>query len=310
MSKKAYPEYKPSGVQWVGDIPAHWRVDRLKYAAAVQFSSVDKHSIEGEIPVRLCNYVHVYYNDYITPDIPFMQATATSAEVGGFALKRGDVLVTKDSEEWSDIAVPAYVGTQLDGVLCGYHLAQIRPRTAVLDGEYLFRAFSARGINDQFRVEATGITRYGLGKYALDNSFFPLPPLNEQRAIAAFLDRETARIDGLIEKKQRQIELLQEKRAALITHAVTKGLNPDAPMKDSGVESLGEVPAHWEVLKATWLFSIGSGTTPRSEDPAYYGGETPWITTSELRESVVLSTEKNVTELYTKAIELLGNNKR
>jgi type I restriction enzyme S subunit len=125
----------------------------------------------------------------------------------------------------------------------------------------------------------------------------PVPPEPEQRAIAAFLDRETARIDALVAKKERLIALLQEQRTALITRAVTKGLDPTVPMKDSGVECLGEIPAQWEVLKTTWLFSIGSGTTPRSEDLGYYGGDTPWITTSELRESVVVSTEKSVTDL-------------
>jgi type I restriction enzyme S subunit len=122
-----------------------------------------------------------------------------------------------------------------------------------------------------------------------------MPPELEQRAIAAFLDRDTARIDALVVKKERLTELLQEQRTALITRAVTKGLDPTVPMKDSGVEWLGESPAHWAVKKTTWLFSIGSGTTPRAEDGTYYGGETPWITTSELRESEVVSTEKNVT---------------
>jgi type I restriction enzyme S subunit len=118
----------------------------------------------------------------------------------------------------------------------------------------------------------------------------------EQRAIASFLDRETAKIDGLVAKKERLIELLQEKRTALISRAVTHGLDPNVPMKDSSVEWLGEIPAHWEVKKVTWLFTIGSGTTPRSEDLAYYGGDMPWVTTSELRESVVTSTEKCVTD--------------
>ena len=125
-------------------------------------------------------------------------------------------------------------------------------------------------------------------------SSMPLPPLAEQRGIAAFLDRETGKIDGLVARKERLVGLLQEKRAALISRAVTRGLDPDAPMKDSGVEWLGEIPAHWEVKKVTRLFSIGSGTTPPTSNSEYYGGEIPWITTSELRESVVTSTEKTI----------------
>ena len=198
--------------------------------------------------------------------------------------EEGDVIITKDSEAWDDIAVPAYVSSDMHDVLCGYHLAQIRPDPKWTDGKYLFRAFYSRGINDQFRVAATGITRYGLGKYWLDNGLFLVPPVEEQRAIAAFLDRETGRIDALMEKKQRQIELLQEKRAALISHAVTKGLDPTVPMKDSGVEWLGQIPMHWEVKKVKFLAEILRGKfshRPRN-DPQLYDGPYPFIQTGDI----------------------------
>lgn len=264
---KPYSAYKESDVEWLGKVPKNWKMLKLKHIAAVNFSSVDKHTIEDEEPVLLCNYTDVYYNDYITPDKDYMKATATPSEIERFSLRRSDVLVTKDSEEWSDIAVSAYVTSDMEGVLCGYHLAHIRPHSDVF-GKYLFRAFSARGINDQFRVEATGITRYGLGKYGLDNALFPVPPFETQRAIAVFLDRETARIDQLIAKKERQVELLQEKRSALISHAVTKGLNPKAKMKDSGIEWLGEIPEHWAVkpIKRIGTIKYGLGTPPEQRD--------------------------------------------
>jgi type I restriction enzyme S subunit len=246
---QAYPEYKDSGVAWLGEIPAHWMVQKLKYISSTDYSGVDKHRRDEEEPVRLCNYVDVYYHDYITDDLELMEATASADEIGNFTLRESDVIITKDSETWDDIAVPAYVPSDLEGVLCGYHLALIRPDEQIVDGKYLFRSFSARGINDQFRVAANGITRYGLGKHWLNNSVFLIPPLPEQRAIAAFLDRETARIDALVAKQERLIELLQEKRAALISHAVTKGLDPDVPMKDSGIPWLREIPAHWRLLQ-------------------------------------------------------------
>jgi type I restriction enzyme S subunit len=256
-------------VSWLGAIPEHWEIRRLKHVASIRFSSVDKHIIDGEEPVRLCNYVDVYYHDFIKEGLEFMSATATRSEVARFQLHHGDVLVTKDSESWDDIAVPAYVAEELDGVLCGYHLAHIRPDLRKLIGEYLFRAFRSSGINDQFRVAANGITRFGLGKYWLDNGLFLVPPLNEQQAIASFLDRETARIDMLIQKKQRQIELLQEKRSALISHAVTKGLDPNAKMKDSGIEWLGEIPAHWEVRRLKYTASINDEALSETTDPDY-----------------------------------------
>ena len=176
-----------------------------------------------------------------------MSATATPEQIRRFSLQSNDVLITKDSETWMDIAVPAVVAKDLPGVLCGYHLAQIRP-SSECDGRFLSRFISAIGPRDQFQISANGITRFGITSDAIRNGTFATPPPDEQRAIASFLDRETAKIDALVAKKKRLIELLQEKRVALITHAVTKGLDPDIPMKDSGVDWLGAIPAHWEIL--------------------------------------------------------------
>lgn len=247
---RPYPKYKAAGVEGLGDIPAHWQVRRLKTVAHVQLSNVDKKSVEGDVPVRLCNYVDVYYNDHITSAIEFMSATATPEQRTRFSLRRGDVLITKDSESWTDIAVSAVVAEDLDDAVCGYHLAHIRPLEE-LDGRFLARAFSAVGPRDQFQIAANGVTRFGLSSDAIKDGLFAVPPLPEQLAIAAFLDRETAKIDTLVAKKERVIELLQEKRTALITQAVSKGLVPSVPKKDSGVEWLGEIPAHW-VVKRLW----------------------------------------------------------
>jgi type I restriction enzyme S subunit len=285
MSRKAYPKYKPSGIEWLGKVPEHWEVEKLKRISSITFSNVDKNTTDGEDQVRLCNYLDVYRNEFITSDLNFMVATATLGEMAKFTLKEGDVIVTKDSEAWDDIAIPAYVSSDLKAVLCGYHLAQIRPTPNTLDGKYLFRSFCSRGINDQFRVAATGITRYGLGKYWLDNGLFLVPPIEEQRDIAAFLDRETARIDALIEKKQRQIELLKEKRGALISHAVTKGLNPDVKMKDSGIDWLGEIPEHWNILQLRRVvnrFVDYRGRTPTKTDDGV-----PLITAGAVKDGVI-----------------------
>lgn len=283
---KACPAYTPSGADWLGQIPAHWSIYKLKFLATVSASNVDKKWVEGERSVRLCNYVDVYHHDHITEDIEFLPATASAEQVERFSLRRGDVIITKDSESWTDIAVAAFVPKELEGVVCGYHLALVQPAPELVDGAYLFRAFAASAIRDQFHVAANGITRYGLSKDAIDGAMFPVPPVSEQRAIAAFLDRETAKIDALVARKERLIELLQEKRAALITHAVTKGVNPSAPMKDSGVEWLGQVPTAWNIRRNKLLFrehdnrSIGgeeelltvshiTGVTPRSEKEVY-----------------------------------------
>ena len=255
---KRYPKYRDSGVRWLGEIPAHWEVKRLKTIARVQLSNVDKKTVPGQVPVTLCDYVDVYYNDRITDGIDFMSATATEDQLDRYWLRRGDVLITTHSEDRMDIAVPAVVAQDLPGVACGDHLAQIRPNAASC-GSYLARAFVASGVRDQFSVAANGIARFGLTGRAIGDSVFSLPPVPEQRAIAAFLDRETGRIDALIEKKKCLVELFQEKRASMISRAVTKGLDPGAPVQETGIEWLGEIPAHWELQRLKTLSKMNSG---------------------------------------------------
>ncbi|MBU4575255.1 MAG: restriction endonuclease subunit S, partial [Desulfarculus sp.] len=297
MSFPEYRGYSACEIPGVAKLPKQWKALKLKHLASIKFSNVDKNKEEGEQPVSLCNYVDVYHNEWITPELDFMEATASQREIDKFSLKVGDVLVTKDSESWDDIAVPAYVASETESTLCGYHLAQIRPKPEAIDGRYLFRAFDAQAINDQFKVAANGITRFGLGKYWLDNALFPVPPLQDQRAIADFLDRETARIDELIAKKQRQIELLQEKRAAVISHAVTKGLNPDAKMKDSGIEWLGEIPEHWSIGAIAWIGRVMNGSTPSNSKPDYWeDGSVPWVSSAEVNQGLIVNPTAYITE--------------
>ncbi len=292
---RPYPAYKDSGVEWLGEIPEHWQVKRLKTVASVELSNVDKKSLEGEELVRLCNYVDVYYNERITADLDFMAATATREQVRRLSLLVDDVLITKDSESWTDIAIASVVTEDLPGVLCGYHLAHIRP-APTCHGPFLARAFTAIGPRDQFRVAANGITRFGLGGDAIRTGMFAVPSMPEQRAIAAFLDRETARIDALVATKKRLVDLLQEKRNALITRAVTKGLDPTVPMKDSGVEWLGEIPAPWEVKRVKYLTSFTTGWTPPTGREDLYGGEHLWANISDLGSPVLYTTEKTISD--------------
>lgn len=230
------------------ELPEDWKLEKLKYYAEVRNSNVDKTVSEDEEPVRLCNYTDVYYNDRITPELDFMDGSATAAEIERFRLKCDQVIVTKDSEAWDDIGVPALVTKDMPEVLCGYHLSVFEPGRA-LDGGFLAWLCRAEPLNDQFKLAANGVTRFGLGQYAMKNAFIALPPLDAQRRIARFLDEKTARIDALIDKKRELLDRLAEKRQALITRAVTKGLNPDAPMKPSGIEWLGDIPVHWEIQR-------------------------------------------------------------
>ena len=243
-----YPAYQPSDVPWLGDVPAHWEVRRLRTVADMRVSNVDKHSREDEFPVRLCNYVDVYKNDRITQDMPFMKATASWDEIERFRLEPRDVLITKDSETWDDIGVPSLVVESADDLLSGYHLAILRPFRDII-GPYLTRALQSKAVAYQFHVRANGVTRYGLTHAGIQSVQIPLPPLPEQRAIVRYLDYVDDRIRRYVNSKRKLIALLEEEKQAVINRAVTRGLDPNVRLKPSGVEWLGDMPEHWEVVR-------------------------------------------------------------
>ena len=253
-----YLAYKPSGAPWLGDVPAHWEIRRLRTVAEMRISNVDKHTREGEYPVRLCNYVDVYKSDRITQAMPFMNATASWDEIERFRLQQGDVLITKDSEAWDDIGVPALVTETADDLLSGYHLALLRPFKEVL-GAYLARTLQSQAVAYQFHVRANGVTRYGLTHTGIQSVQIPLPPLSEQRAIVRYLDHADRRIQHYITAKRKLIALLEEEKQAVVNRAVTRGLDPNVCLKPSGVEWLGDVPEHWEVRRLKSLCSMKSG---------------------------------------------------
>ena len=249
---------------------------RLKQIAQVFPSNVDKKTQAAEAPVLLCNYTDVYYNEAITARIDFMAASASDDQIERFTLRAGDTIITKDSESADDIAIAAYVPEHLPGVVCGYHLSLIRPLIPDA-GAFIKRYFDSAFAKSSVAVLANGLTRVGLTQYALDNVRVPLPPTAERREIATFLVRETAKIDTLIAEQQRLIELLKEKRQTVVSHAVTRGLDPDAPMKPSGVEWLGDVPAHWDVV------SLGKVTLSRCDGPFGSGLKSDHYTESGAR---------------------------
>ena len=204
----------------LGTIPADWEVVRLGEVAEVAFSSVDKKTVEGELPVRLCNYTDVFYNRRIRPDMDFMSATANPVERKRWNLKRGDVLFTKDSETPDEIGIPAFAEADMPDVLCGYHLGLARPYSKLLDGAYLAEAFGSRKLAVQFARIANGVTRFGLTLGATNQLPIPLPPLPEQRAIAGLLDGVDVTI-GQAKHETNMLKLLKESTAdALLTGRV------------------------------------------------------------------------------------------
>ncbi len=293
---KKYSKYKPSKIDWIGDIPEHWDVKRLKYVAEANPSNVDKKSKEDEQDIFLCNYVDVYKNEFITGELDFMKATASDAQIEKFMLKKGDVIATKDSESANDIGIPAMVIEDFKDVVCGYHLTHIKSKK--IEGAYLYRQIQSEYTKRKFETLANGVTRYALGVDSFNNLSLVIPPPQEQTAIANYLDKKTIEIDQLIEDKKQLLQLFEEEKTAIISHFITKGVNPKVELKNSGIEWIGEIPEHWTMKKLNWCFSnIGSGTTPKAGNEEYYfNGTINFLMTGDLNDAEIFETSKKITE--------------
>jgi type I restriction enzyme, S subunit len=269
---RTYEKTKNSGVHWIGEIPEHWEVKRLKYVAEIFPSNVDKKSKEDEEEILLCNYMDVYKNDYINSTIEFMNATASDSQIKTFKLNKGDVLATKDSETPDDIAVSAYVEEDFDNVICGYHLTHIKPNNKNLIGLFLFRLLQSKNYCQYFTTLARGVTRYALNTSSFSEMPTIVPPVKEQTAIANYLNTKTTEIDQTIVDKEALILLFEEEKKALINEAVTKGLNPNVKLKPSGIDWLGDIPEHWEVKRLKYLSEIKTGekNTEDNEEEGQY----------------------------------------
>ncbi len=260
-----YPEYKHSGVDWLGNIPFHWEKSRIGFEASIKARL-------GWKGLKADEYVEDGYIFLATPNIKGSEIDFNNVnyitkfrydESPEIKINVGDVLVTKDGSTTGTCNIvrklpsPATVNSSI---------AVIRPIRNLVS-EYLYYFFLSPYTQSVIKLMQGGMGVPHLFQADLCEFNILLPPMNEQRTIAAFLDYETARIDQLIAKQQRLIELLKEKRQAVISHAVTKGLSPDAPMKDSGIEWLGQVPEHWPTLKFNHCASIRNGQVDPTISP-------------------------------------------
>ena len=270
MTWKRYPQYKDSGIEWLGEIPELWEIKRVKTMLSRNDSGVWGDDFDDEGVVVLRSTEQTVGGDWIIIE-PAKRRLSVHEYVSAI-LKEGDLVVTKSSGSSLHIGKTSIVTKEIAALNCCYSNFMQRLRVQptvdpwfmrhVLNGEIGRKQF------DYLSSTTTGLAN--LNSEIIGNVIASFPSEGEQRAIAAFLGRETERIDTLITKKERQIELLQEKRTALISHAVTKGLNPDVKMKDSGIEWLGEIPEHWEILSIKRITSIpitdGPHETPKLLD--------------------------------------------
>jgi type I restriction enzyme S subunit len=264
---RAYSEYKDSGVDWLGYIPEHWFVAPLKWQIERNDGGVwgnDPDGIDDTIVLRSTEQT-VDGNWKLDDPAP----RKINANEKAFALlKTGDLLVTKSSGSSIHIGKTTLVSIEIEAMECCYSnfMQRIRTKSSLMPklAWYVMNNNLARKQFDFLSNTTTGLAN--LNGTMMGQILLTVPKVEEQRRIIAFLDHETAKIDTLIEKQQQLIQLLKEKRQAVISHAVTKGLNPNAPMCDSGIEWLGEVPEHWSIKKLKYLGVARNGLTYAPND--------------------------------------------
>lgn len=269
---KAYSEYKESCVEWVEEIPIHWQF--------AQLSKLFEIKAGGDLKAE-------YFSPVLSEFYPYPIYTNATDEnvVYGYTSKPFYIGNSITVSGRGDVGYAIYRDQPFDAII---RLLVLTPKRDVYSK---FFTHFIREVID-FKVESSAIGQLSTNQISPFKVVFP--PYEEQQKIASFLDHETAKIDTLIAKQEKLIELLKEKRQAVISHAVTKGLNPNAPMRDSGVEWLGEVPEHWVVLFIKHLSQVKRGASPRPiDDPKYFddNGEYAWTRIADVSSSGMYLTE-------------------
>ena len=259
MSFPRYPKYKDSGVEWLGEVPEHWAIDRLKRSTIVAKNGIwgdEPRQDENDIPcVRVADFDRQALRVELTE--PTIRNVVEKERVGR-VLSRGDLLLEKSGGGEGQPVGCVVLYDDPRPAVCSNFVARVQTSLGMNSSfwRYVHAAAYAVRLNTRSIKQTSGIQNLDASQYLDERAGFPPPA--EQAQIAAFLDRETAKIDELVAEQRRLMELLKEKRQAVISHAVTQGLNPHATMKPSGIEWLGDVPAHWEVRRVK---SVSAFTT-------------------------------------------------
>ena len=305
-----YAEYKDSGVEWLGEIPSHWDSKPLKYLCTYN-DEVLTEATSSDTEIQYIDIGSVSATEGIShiETMLFKDAPSRARRI----VKDGDVIVSTVRTYLEAIAP---IDNPPENLIVSTGFAVIRPNKNLYKG-YAAYCLRAKGFIKEVVARSVGVSYPAINSSDLVNIAVPSIAYSEQTKIANFLDHETAKIDSLIEKQQQLIELLKEKRQAVISHAVTKGLNPNVSMKDSGVEWLGQVPEHWIVKSyrhASRIYRGKFGHRPRN-DPAFYDGEYPFIQTGDVARADKYITEysqtlnekgKEVSQLFPKGTLMMA----
>ncbi|MBV5295090.1 MAG: restriction endonuclease subunit S [Curvibacter lanceolatus] len=285
MRLPTYEAYKDSGFEWLQRVPSHWKIKRLRFVANLNPSKAELAEIDRATDVSFLPMEAIGDDGSINVE---RTRPISEVETGYTYFRDGDVTIAKITPCFENGKGALMRGLEAGIGFGTTELIVARPKPSEVLGSFLNWTFRAPNFRSQGEASMYGAG----GQKRVPDDFvrdfsWSFPPLIEQSAITAFLDRETAKIDTLIAEQKKLLTLLAEKRQATISRAVTKGLNPDAPMKDSGVEWLGEVPENWEIKQLRHVAKIVRGASPRpAGDPRFFSedsdGNTPWVTVAEV----------------------------
>jgi len=261
-----------------------WPTSKLRDVAEVRVSNVDKKSYATERPIKLCNYMDVYANDYVTSALDFMPATASPSEIERFALHAGDVIITKDSETPDDIGVPAVIVEDIDGLVCGYHLALIRPKPS-MHPTFLAKQLASAPAIKYFAANATGSTRFGLAIGTIEKLDIPSPPILEQSKIAEVLST----VDRVIEHTEALIAKQQRMKTGLMQDLLTRGIDGHGNLRSEQTHEfkdspLGRIPVEWDPMPLGSCGQWFSGGTPSKAIRRFWGGGVPWVCPKDMKQ--------------------------
>ena len=301
---KAYPEYKASGIDWLGDIPSHWKTIKSSYI----FDNIGS----GTTPTAGEDLYYEYgsINWLQTGDLNDGVINSTSKKITPFAVEsrnlrfydKGSVVIAMYGATIAKLGL-LDIRTTVNQACC-----VLTPSTFI-NSKYAFYFFYSA--KNELISLASGGGQPNISQATISNFKLPVPTISEQEVIAAYLDDVTGKVDALIAEKQKQVEDIRAYRTSLITETVTRGLNPDTPLRPSGIDWLGDIPQHWEIIKSSYVFdNIGSGTTPTSGEELYYeGGSVNWLQTGDLNDGVINSTSKKITPFAVESKNLKFYNK-
>lgn len=293
----AYPTYKTTGCDWFSDIPSHWKIDRAKWSV-----SSCQNGVWGAEPDGDDDLVCIRVADFDRQSLRVSTEKLTMRSIAekdrrNRLLKSGDLLLEKSGGGEQQLVGAVVEFNQPFPAVTSNFIARMIATDAMNSRflVYLHSHLYAGRVNFRSIKQTTGIQNLDSQAY-LDEPI-TYPPLDEQQIIARFLDFKTAQIDALIEKKKTLLNKLAEKRTALISHFVTKGLNSSAPMKDSGVPWLGKIPAHWDAKRLKFVVSTFGGGTPNTGKPEYWNGDIPWVSPKDMKSDFIEATEDYLTEV-------------